>query len=243
MRLNETLTEFASARASCVLPVPGLSSSSTWPPATSAVTHWRIGVSLPTTACETLSTIAEKWRRKSAISSLLAVPASATAPIGGSVCTVDAVPPSAGEWEAEDMLGIDETDGVDDVCTAGVVVVSLAATIVSVTLTGADDEVEADVAVDVEVDVVETDDVARTVPSSSRSPSFVVCVCSNISRVGRSGMTTCGTDGFGIDVPASTVSSALAAAASSTADSWAPARTVSSSMSCSCGVSLCFVIC
>ena len=225
MRLNETRTEFAIARASCVLPVPGLSSRRMWPPATSAVTHWRIGDSLPTTTCETLSTIAEKCFLNVAISSFVACPVSATAPIGGSVCAVDVMTlPSRGGRVADVARDGDAVagDAVTGGVTTGGVVTGAAA-------------------------------VARIVPSSTSvlmsasSAVPVVCVCSNISRVGRSGMTTCGTDGVGdaasfADGDARTVSSAVAAADCSTADSCAPARTVSSAISCFAS-SLLFVIC
>ena len=56
IRLNDMSMELARPRASCVLPVPGLSSSRMWPPTIMAVAHWRIGCSLPTTTWETLPT-------------------------------------------------------------------------------------------------------------------------------------------------------------------------------------------
>lgn len=56
IRLNDMSMELARLRASCVLPVPGLSSSRMWPPTIMAVAHCRIGCSLPTTTWETLST-------------------------------------------------------------------------------------------------------------------------------------------------------------------------------------------
>ena len=58
MRLKLASMELAKARASWVLPVPGLSSSSTYPPASNAVTHCLIGVILPATAMAMFSTSA-----------------------------------------------------------------------------------------------------------------------------------------------------------------------------------------
>ena len=68
MRLNDMSMELARPRASCVLPVPGLSSSRMWPPTIMAVAHWRIGCSLPTTTWETLSTSLANWLWNSVMS-------------------------------------------------------------------------------------------------------------------------------------------------------------------------------
>src|SRR5690625_3931419 len=53
-------TAAASERASCVLPVPGTSSRSTWPPLSIVVTTSRITLALPTTATPTAETIFSK---------------------------------------------------------------------------------------------------------------------------------------------------------------------------------------
>src|SRR5579871_4567886 len=75
MRLNEAPIEQASDRASTVLPTPGTSSISTWPPATNAVSTSRTASGLPTTTRPMLAAMrSPRSRMAAAVISATSVP-------------------------------------------------------------------------------------------------------------------------------------------------------------------------